>query len=137
MATASDRRRARPRDPSRFTCHPRAGSARHSNNRLRTTADVSVRGDTEKPRRRPWCETCREEVVSGGQGCWRPDNLLLIQREILMISLNVTALSIVVPTILAVATANAQQQAPPKSRGSVAAFVVMTPSGPATCATWV
>ena len=52
-------------------------------------------------------------------------------------SLNVTALSIVVPTVLAVATANAQQQAPPKSRGSVTAFVVMTPSGPATCATWV
>ena len=52
-------------------------------------------------------------------------------------SLNVIALSIVVPTVLAIATANAQQQAPPKPRGPVTAYVVMTPSGPATCATWV
>ena len=52
-------------------------------------------------------------------------------------SLNVIALSIVVPTVLAMATANAQQQAPPKPRGPVTAYVVMTPSGPATCATWV
>jgi hypothetical protein len=32
--------------------------------------------------------------------------------------------------------ANAQQQAPQKQASNIAAYVVMTPSGPATCATW-
>ena len=36
----------------------------------------------------------------------------------------------------AVATANAQQAAQPKQPGQMTAYVVMTPSGPATCATW-
>jgi hypothetical protein len=35
----------------------------------------------------------------------------------------------------ATAAADAQQ-APPKQPGSVTAYVVMTPNGPATCATW-
>ena len=33
--------------------------------------------------------------------------------------------------------AHAQQPAPQKRPGEVAAYVVMTPNGPATCATWV
>jgi hypothetical protein len=37
---------------------------------------------------------------------------------------------------LAVA-ANAQQPTTPKQSGQVTAYVVMTPAGPATCATWV
>jgi HdeA/HdeB family len=35
------------------------------------------------------------------------------------------------------ATASAQQNAPPQRSGPVMALVVMTPNGPATCATWV
>jgi hypothetical protein len=35
------------------------------------------------------------------------------------------------------AAAYAQQPAPPQQPGQVAALVVMTPNGPATCATWV
>jgi hypothetical protein len=35
------------------------------------------------------------------------------------------------------ATAHAQQPAPQKQPGEVTAYVVMTPNGPATCATWV
>jgi hypothetical protein len=34
------------------------------------------------------------------------------------------------------AAANAQQQAPQKQASNVTAYVVMTPNGPATCATW-
>jgi hypothetical protein len=45
------------------------------------------------------------------------------------------ALSVSV-AILATA-ANAQQAAPPRQPGQVTAYVVMTPAGPATCATWV
>ncbi|HEX4173167.1 MAG TPA: hypothetical protein VHY82_11910 [Acetobacteraceae bacterium] len=37
---------------------------------------------------------------------------------------------------VATAAANAQQQAQPRQPGSVTAYVVMTPNGPATCATW-
>ncbi len=44
---------------------------------------------------------------------------------------------VAVATVASVATANAQQQAPPRPPGAVTAYVVMTPSGPATCATWV
>jgi hypothetical protein len=45
-------------------------------------------------------------------------------------------------TVAATAAASAQQrtrpqQTPPKQPGPVAAMVVMTPNGPATCATWV
>ena len=39
-------------------------------------------------------------------------------------------------TFTVIATASAQQQAPARS-GTTTAYVVMTPSGPATCATWV
>jgi hypothetical protein len=39
-------------------------------------------------------------------------------------------------TVVTVATANAQQQAPQQRSGLVTAYVVMTPNGPATCATW-
>ncbi len=39
-------------------------------------------------------------------------------------------------TALAATAANAQQQAPPTQPESVTAYVVMTPNGPATCATW-
>jgi hypothetical protein len=46
----------------------------------------------------------------------------------------VIAGSIVVAAIATATTAYAQQQAPKRS---VTAYVVMTPSGPATCATWV
>jgi hypothetical protein len=35
------------------------------------------------------------------------------------------------------AAASAQQQSPPKQPGQYTALVVMTPNGPATCATWV
>jgi hypothetical protein len=45
----------------------------------------------------------------------------------------VVAGPIVVAT-LAAAVANAQP--PPRQAGSVTAYVVMTPNGPATCATW-
>ncbi len=37
---------------------------------------------------------------------------------------------------LAAQAANAQQRMPPGPSGSVTAYVVMTPNGPATCATW-
>jgi hypothetical protein len=46
----------------------------------------------------------------------------------------VIAGSVVVAAIATATTVYAQQQAP---RRSVTAYVVMTPSGPATCATWV
>lgn len=39
--------------------------------------------------------------------------------------------------VAAATTASAQQQVPPKGPGEVTALVVMTPSGPATCATWI
>jgi hypothetical protein len=47
------------------------------------------------------------------------------------------AQSILIATAATVATADAQQQAPPRQPGDVTAYVVMTPTGPATCATWV
>ena len=39
--------------------------------------------------------------------------------------------------VVTIAAAHAQQQVPQKQVGQVTAYVVMTPSGPATCATWV
>ena len=42
-----------------------------------------------------------------------------------------------VATCSVLAAAGAQQPAPHGQPGSVTAYVVMTPSGPATCATWV
>ena len=41
-----------------------------------------------------------------------------------------------VATMGMITAAGAQQQAPPSS-GQFTAYVVMTPNGPATCATWV
>jgi hypothetical protein len=38
--------------------------------------------------------------------------------------------------VATMAVANAQQQPSPAPPGMVTAYVVMTPSGPATCATW-
>jgi hypothetical protein len=49
-------------------------------------------------------------------------------------NLVVVAGATIVATLAATA-ANAQQQAPPPPE-SVTAYVVMTPNGPATCATW-
>jgi hypothetical protein len=45
--------------------------------------------------------------------------------------------SIALAAMAITTTAYAQQQAPPRRSGPVAAYVVMTPNGPATCATWV
>lgn len=42
----------------------------------------------------------------------------------------------VAATCSMLAPASAQQPAPQATPGSVTAYVVMTPSGPATCATW-
>ena len=39
--------------------------------------------------------------------------------------------------VATIAAAHAQQQVQQKQAGEVTAYVVMTPSGPATCATWV
>lgn len=39
--------------------------------------------------------------------------------------------------VAAATAATAQQPAPPKGPGEVTGLVVMTPSGPATCATWI
>jgi hypothetical protein len=47
------------------------------------------------------------------------------------------ALSASVAILAMAAAANAQQPAPPRQPGQVTAYVVMTPTGPATCATWV
>jgi hypothetical protein len=46
------------------------------------------------------------------------------------------ALSLATVTLATVGTANAQQRPSPKQPSSVTAYVVMTPNGPATCATW-
>jgi hypothetical protein len=48
----------------------------------------------------------------------------------------VTALSIAIATLAASWSANAQQRTVPRQPRSVTAYVVMTPNGPATCATW-
>jgi hypothetical protein len=42
-----------------------------------------------------------------------------------------------IATGMATAAAAAQPQKPPQQSGPVTAMVVMTPNGPATCATWV
>src|SRR5271165_3552132 len=42
-----------------------------------------------------------------------------------------------IATVAVAAAASAQQQTPPRAPGTVTAMVVMTPTGPATCATWV
>jgi hypothetical protein len=42
-----------------------------------------------------------------------------------------------IATVAATATVSAQQRPSPKEPGQVAALVVMTPNGPATCSTWV
>jgi hypothetical protein len=42
-----------------------------------------------------------------------------------------------IATVVATAAASAQQPNPPRRSGPVVAMVVMTPNGPATCATWV
>lgn len=42
-----------------------------------------------------------------------------------------------VAAMTATTAASAQQQAPPRGPGDVTGLVVMTPSGPATCATWI
>jgi hypothetical protein len=42
-----------------------------------------------------------------------------------------------IATVVATAAASAQQQNTPSRSGPVTALVVMTPNGPATCATWV
>ena len=43
----------------------------------------------------------------------------------------------VMATLAMTATAGAQPPTPPATEGSMTAYVVMTPTGPATCATWV
>jgi hypothetical protein len=45
--------------------------------------------------------------------------------------------AVCIATVAVAAAAAAQQQTPPQRSGSVTAMVVMTPNGPATCATWV
>jgi hypothetical protein len=45
--------------------------------------------------------------------------------------------SIIIGALVTTAAAHAQQQAPPGQAGQVTAYVIMTPAGPATCATWV
>ena len=51
------------------------------------------------------------------------------------------ALAACIATVIATAAASAQQKKPPQApapeHGPVTALVVMTPNGPATCATWV
>ena len=42
-----------------------------------------------------------------------------------------------IATVAATAAASAQQGNPPQRSGPVTALVIMTPNGPATCATWV
>jgi len=50
--------------------------------------------------------------------------------------LGVTALTCMV-ALVATPTAEAQSRSPPNASGPYTAYVVMTPNGPATCATWV
>src|SRR5262245_19556952 len=45
-------------------------------------------------------------------------------------------LSLATMTLAGAGTAHAQQRAVPRQPSSVTAYVVMTPNGPATCATW-
>jgi hypothetical protein len=45
--------------------------------------------------------------------------------------------SVIIGTLVTTVVAYAQQQTPPGQAGQVTAYVVMTPTGPATCATWV
>lgn len=45
-------------------------------------------------------------------------------------------LSLATVTLATAGTANAQQRTLPRQPSSVTAYVVMTPNGPATCATW-
>ena len=42
-----------------------------------------------------------------------------------------------IATVSATVAASAQQRKPPQQSGPVTALVIMTPNGPATCATWV
>ena len=42
-----------------------------------------------------------------------------------------------IATVAATVAASAQQRKPPQQSGPVTALVIMTPNGPATCATWV
>ena len=47
------------------------------------------------------------------------------------------ASAVCVAIVAAAGAASAQQQKPPQQPGQYTAMVVMTPNGPATCATWI